>query len=573
MSRGGSPSTVWDHDGRSVAAVLHDRTVDMIGGYQLIRRLGAGPRAEVYLGHAGPELEAAGRRNAAIKLYRSDLERQSIDDEIEALTLARSRHLLSLRDIATGADGRPCLIFQRLRPTTLARLLAERDRLDPGEAVTILVPLSTAIGQLHSAGVVHGGMRPGSVFFDDAGAPVLACFGRSSRLRLAPAEPAESGQRSPTYVVVADGDSQHRAALPATPAQLAWDSRVADDLLGLVSIAASVLARVADAQTLATGRDLLAWLESDEPHLLAERLPTELSNRLFDFADGTPVDLAATDETGHEPAVRPLVFPGFGSPAVVSPTVVSLALGSPALGSFGLARRAARTTKVPMSVPTGEARRGLLARTATKARVAAQRVRRPFWVVGTLGLAAVVSAVVVFPSTAATDVGRPGARATRSPQPTRAAPTPAASTRTAPKQSGEATESTGKESDKSIAGDDPIAATVALLLARERCMSTLSVICLDGVDQEGSAALDGDRQVIRSLQEKGTATRERSLAGATVELSQRLGDSALMTITATTVPNAAGPDLAGPVEENGKPTSLLLIRSEAGWRIRDLFRG
>jgi hypothetical protein len=221
-----------------------------------------------------------------------------------------------------------------------------------------------------------------------------------------------------------------------------------------------------------------------------------------------------------------------------------------------------------MSVPTSEARRGLLARTATKARVAVQRVRRPFWVVGTLGLAAVVSAVVVFPSTAATDVGRPGAAGTSSPQPTRATPT-----RAAPTQSGRATESAGKETDKSIAGDDPIAATVALLLARERCMSTLSVICLNGVDQEGSAALDGDRQVIRSLQEKGTATRERSLADATVELSQRLGDSALMTITATTVPDAADPDVSGPVEENGKPTSLLLIRSEAGWRIRDLFRG
>jgi eukaryotic-like serine/threonine-protein kinase len=93
------------------------------------------------------------------------------------------------------------------------------------------------------------------------------------------------------------------------------------------------------------------------------------------------------------------------------------------------------------------------------------------------------------------------------------------------------------------------------------------VLCLDGVDQEGSAALDGDRQVIRSLQEKGTATRERSLTGATVELSQRLGDSALMTVTATT-----GPTTTDAKEDKSEPTSLLLIKSEAGWRIRDLFR-
>jgi eukaryotic-like serine/threonine-protein kinase len=514
----------------------------MIGGYQLIRRLGAGPRAEVYLGHAGPELESAGRRNAAIKLFRSELDRDSIDEEIEALTRAGStrspsRHLLSLGDIATGADGRPCLILPRLRPTTLARLLAERERLEPGEAVTILAPLSSAIGQLHSAGVVHGGIRPGAVLFDDAGAPVLACFGRSSRVRPAPP------------------DSQHGASSPATPAQLAEDPRVADDLLGLLSLAVSVLAQVPAAHTLAAGRDLVAWLESDEPAFLNERLPTELSDRLFDFADGTPIDLMAVDETGHERTVQPLVFSGFVSPALVS---------------SGLARRAIRTTEAPMTVPAKEVRRGLLVRTATKARVGVRRVRPPFWVVGALGFAAVVSAVAVFPSTAATDVASPGATATSSADASR--PVASADITAGPgaaigRASGAPSGSAEKGSDRSIAGDDPVAATKALLTARERCMRTLSVICLDGVDQAGSAALDGDRQVIRSLQEKGTATRERSLADATVALSQRLGDSALMTIKVATVP-----DSTGSAKDNGEPAPLLLIKSEAGWRIRDLFK-
>jgi hypothetical protein len=523
----------------------------MIGGYQLIRRLGAGPRAEVYLGR--PEVSVADRRNAAIKLFRSDLGRGSIDDEIESLTrvtsavsgaagasstMAAGRHLLSLRDIATGADGRPCLIFPRLRPTSLARLLAEREWLDPGEAVTILAPLSAALGELHAAGVVHGGIRPGAVLFDDDGAPVLGCFGRSSRLRLASVDPM-SGSMS--------GISTAGIALPATPAQLAEDSRVGDDLVRLVAIAASVLSRVPAVRTIEAGRDLLAWLESVEPVLLADRLPAELSDRLFAFADGTPIELAALDEAPHERAVPALVVAG--------PVRPGPAFSGPAFSGLGF-------PGLTGEVPKAELRRGMLARAAAGAGVALHQVRRPFWVVGALGLTAVVSAVAVFPSTAATDGDSPRGSATISPE---ASSVPGTGGPTEPAD--KLKEKQEKGSAKSIAGDDPVAAAVALLVARERCMSTLSVLCLEGVDQEGSAALDGDRQVIRSLQERGTATRERSLADATVELSQRLGDSALMNVTAATEPTTTEEK-----EDKTEPTSLLLIRSEVGWRIRDLFR-
>jgi hypothetical protein len=555
MSRGALLSTVWDHVGRCASALVHDLAVDTIGGYQLIRRLGSGSRAEVYLGHAGPELDAAGRRNAAIKLFRSDLGRESIDDEIESLTLAASarepsRHLLSLRDIATGADGRPCLIFPRLLPTTLARLLAERERLEPGEAVTVLAPLSAAIGDLHAAGVVHGGIRPGAVLFDDVGAPVLACFGRSSRIRSAPGGSPGSGQhRSPAYSVPVEGVTTPSGPLRATPAQLAEDPRVADDLRGLVSIAVSVLARVPAAHALGAGLELLAWLESDEPVLLADRMTSEFSDRLFDLADGVPIDLTELDDAAQERSVQSVVFAGLVSRPLVSQLAISTS---------------------DDGVSNAKVGRGLLLRVAARAGVAVRQIRRPFWIVGALGLAAVLSAVAVFPSTAttATTGVDPGERTASSAGPSHP-PTPSGH--------GQPTDSAEKESDKSIAGEDPVAAAIALLEARDRCMSTLSVLCLDGVDQAASAALDADRQVIRSLQEKGTATRERSLAGATVELSQRLGDSALMTITprtdpATASPATDGPATNGPVENKSEPTSLLLIRSEVGWRIRDLFR-
>jgi hypothetical protein len=55
-----------------------------------------------------------------------------------------------------------------------------------------------------------------------------------------------------------------------------------------------------------------------------------------------------------------------------------------------------------------------------------------------------------------------------------------------------------------------------------------------------------------------------------------------MTITPKSGSDASGPDASdsdandsdasGSAEDNSEPTSLLLIKSEAGWRIRDLFR-
>lgn len=102
-----------------------------------------------------------------------------------------------------------------------------------------------------------------------------------------------------------------------------------------------------------------------------------------------------------------------------------------------------------------------------------------------------------------------------------------------------------------ILGDDPLAAAVALLDRRDSCMRELSHACLETVDQAGSAALDDDRAAVDELRRGGEAA-PRSVEATGAQLLERLGDSALVRI---------GPETA--------PASLLLVRGEAGWRIRD----
>lgn len=99
--------------------------------------------------------------------------------------------------------------------------------------------------------------------------------------------------------------------------------------------------------------------------------------------------------------------------------------------------------------------------------------------------------------------------------------------------------------------DDPAEAAIALVEQREECFRQLSVLCLDGVDQIGSEALSVDRSAMLRLQDGGedVSPKVDPVAARVVE---RLGDSALVEI---------GPETA--------PASLLMMRSEAGWRIRD----
>ena len=76
------------------------------------------------------------------------------------------------------------------------------------------------------------------------------------------------------------------------------------------------------------------------------------------------------------------------------------------------------------------------------------------------------------------------------------------------------------------------------------------MLCLDGVDEPGSSALDADRRAIRGILDGGEAPPHPDVRSPT--LVERLGDSALVDL---------GPD--------SDPASVLLLKGEAGWRIRD----
>lgn len=105
--------------------------------------------------------------------------------------------------------------------------------------------------------------------------------------------------------------------------------------------------------------------------------------------------------------------------------------------------------------------------------------------------------------------------------------------------------------EAAIAGEDPAAAAIALLARRDACIAQLSVLCLEEVDQSGSVALARDRAGVVALRDGAEAVLP-AVEPVEARLVERLGDGAIVQV---------GPETA--------PASLLLMRSEAGWRIRD----
>jgi eukaryotic-like serine/threonine-protein kinase len=151
--------------------------IDSIGGYRLIRKLGEGPRAQVFLAH--PHREADDVIPAAIKIFHPGVSEESITLEAEALSRGAGPHSLELLDLTTGPGGVPALILTRCANGSVGRLIRERSDLRPGEAITILAPIALTLGRLHVSGATHGAIRPDSILFDQSRTPTLACFGNA----------------------------------------------------------------------------------------------------------------------------------------------------------------------------------------------------------------------------------------------------------------------------------------------------------------------------------------------------------------------------------------------------------
>ncbi len=150
-----------------------DAEAPSVPGFELGRRIGRGATCEVWVAAC----EADGRR-VALKVVHADLAAVEAAAREAALSAnAASAHLVRIEACLPMPDGRVALVMPHLGGGSLDALVRARGHLDPGEVVTVLAPVASALARLHALGVVHGDVSPGNVLLDLDGRPHLGDLG------------------------------------------------------------------------------------------------------------------------------------------------------------------------------------------------------------------------------------------------------------------------------------------------------------------------------------------------------------------------------------------------------------
>lgn len=141
-----------------------------IGRYSLVRRVGAGGFATVWLAR-DEQLDA----EVAVKILSDNW----IDeDDVRSRFLAEGRflrrvdspHVVGVHDVGETEDGRPYLVLTYADGGSLADRI-KAGPLEIAEVVDIITQVGSGLKQLHARGVLHRDVKPGNVLFrtDESG--------------------------------------------------------------------------------------------------------------------------------------------------------------------------------------------------------------------------------------------------------------------------------------------------------------------------------------------------------------------------------------------------------------------
>lgn len=558
------------------AATAHPPSVEP--GYRVGRLLGSGRTGRVWLavrerdgGRFALKIPAAAAGGSAGTFVTRR--------ELNILTRLEHENLLRLHTVLDTDQG-PGLLLEYAPGETLARLAGVRGALRPGEAVSVLVGIASALDYLHNQGVAHGEVSPGNILFTAQGKPMLGHLGTARLYGFAEgaaAVPGSPAEPEAELLPPADPASAF-GPLPALPEA---------DVLALAAVGWLVL----------TGRNLP---------------PQEHRPRLAALVPGIPPSLAEAVEAGLEedPARRPgadafarLVFDS----APAEP--LELALPGPDGAGPGLDTRRARSER-------SRAVRGLRVRGGhgkSSEHTGANRDeprRRPRWllfaaaalVAGTTGLGAVAVAapeLLQRPRTEAPDPGGAAEPAGSQPgEPGKQADQEGPGQPAEPIEPAEPAESAvpdylrtaegaagpgpgplagmpEPELRSLLLGDRVEAAAGALAELRARAFSAADAGLLTGVNLAESPAMAADRAEIAKLEAAGTV-----LSGLAVEVLAAgpplPGERGRVTVPAAVSTSAyaeretGGGMIRRTAEGSRQDILLVLVRTPEGWRVEEI---
>jgi len=144
--------------------------------YEIIRSIGEGGMANVYLGH-----DIILDRNVAIKVLRGDL---SNDEKFvrrfqrEALSASSLAHpnIVEMYDVGED-DGTYYIVMEYVEGKTLKQLLKKRGSLTLSEAIDIMSLLTDGMAHAHNSYIIHRDLKPQNIMIKDDGQIKITDFG------------------------------------------------------------------------------------------------------------------------------------------------------------------------------------------------------------------------------------------------------------------------------------------------------------------------------------------------------------------------------------------------------------
>jgi len=497
-----------------------------VPGYDAVELLGYGSGGEVWLAR-----DRATGTPVALKRLRPGADlgaRDRLRREAAVLAGVDHPHVVRLRTVVGDGDAL-VLVLDLASGGSLARLLATRRRLQPGEVVTLAVPLAQALAAVHVQGLVHGDVTPANVLFDGDGRPLLSDLGVARLLGAGPGAP--HGTRGFLDPAVLAG---------ATPGP-------ASDVHGL---AATCLAALTGTAPYDERGDRVPVPDGTHPGLVAvlERAlapdpwdrpaADELAVAVYDAAPPEPVHL---DRTGAAPA----------------PHVPDLQQGAAAAThQVHPGPRPDDGEPVAAGVPRGQAAWVAARRLAAAVRSRGRLALVVAVVGGAVGMAAVTGMAWAGVGGTEQPAGLAAAATTRAPSPTAEPPAPA-----------EPVPATGRWAE-TLAGLD---------LARSDAFAAGDPAGLRAVYAAGSPALARDTRVLRRLADAGLRAEGLRLTTTTVHPVGRSAGRVRLAVTdlmpAYRLVDAGGTVVERRVGRGPRSWTVELAADGQGWRVYDVVRG
>lgn len=535
-----------------------------VPGFELGERIGIGGTSEVW----AAVCESDGRR-VAVKVVHADLSEVDAAAREAALSaLAASAHVVRVEACLPLEDGRVALVMPWLQGGSLGDLVAARGHLEPGEVVTVLAPVASALARLHGVGVVHADLSPGNVLLDVDGRPHLADLGLGHVL----GEVSHGVWGSDGYVApeVVLGSEATTAADVYSLGALGWLC-----LTGSVPAAPGLRPGLVDVALAATspGRTALIGVldRALDPDAAHRPDADALAWSLFEAATATPIHLVSGADEVSAITYRLRAAAGGGgergdlAAAMQQGRMARLRSRAPASLS-GLPGRVRDAVRRGQRIP--RTRRG-----AHRDRAPGRRLPgRGGVILGAVGFGAgalaVLGAVVLLGLGPWSGASHP-ARGASSVHAAEARSTPGTPTA----QSAQRSEAVGDPRlDADAPATRPRDLIAALADARAAAWRSGSPVLLREVDAPESTAWVRDMAAVTELKRSGirytdlrhdvAEARMISAAGDRAVLRARIDTSAYLVATRTSrEPRPAS---------SGVPVLISLVRTEEGWRVSDI---